>query len=214
MREVVEIIRAAFEAQKGGGLSYEGDAYKLSIPQFVRPHAPRVDIPICIAGVNRGMIRAAAAVADGLIGHPVYTRKYIAEKVQPELEGSRCELMPYVVCSVSNDREQARNEARAQIAFYYTTRIYHSILDVHGWREIGETISGAFRKGDFKAMAAAVPDELVDWIAVSGTPDEVRDQLKQWDGLTEQVLLYPPSIGVSPERVDENLQAIVETFGN
>ncbi len=118
-----------------------------------------------------------------------------------------------MICSVSEDREQARREARSQIAFYYTTRLYHSVLDVHGWRDIGETIAAAFRKLDFKAMEAAVTEEMIDAIAVAGTPGEVRDRIAQWEGLSDHLLLYSPSVGMKPERVQENLTAIAETFG-
>ena len=76
----------------------------------------RPTIPIYVAAVNRGMIRAAAAEADGLVGHPIYSRKYIADVVLPELAGTKCEPAIYVITAVSNDREQARREARAQIA--------------------------------------------------------------------------------------------------
>ena len=130
----------------------------------------------------------------------------------PELEGSRCELAPYVVCSISDDVEQARREARAQVAFYYTTRLYHSILEPHGWRETGEAIAAAFRKGDFSAMVDAVSDEMVDAISIAGTPDEVRDQIRQWEGLADHVILYSPSVGMRGGRVQENLDAIVDTF--
>src|SRR5262249_31047914 len=139
MKDAIGLVRAAFAAQKGGGLAYDGPYYHVKIPQYSRPGAARPEIPIAIAAVNRGMIRTAAAVANGLVGHPIYTRKYIAEAVRPELAGSRCELLAYVITSVSNDPVQARNEARAQIAFYYTTRLYHSVLKPHGWEAIGET---------------------------------------------------------------------------
>jgi probable F420-dependent oxidoreductase len=214
MREAVALVREAIRAQHGGGLSFKGDHYSVSIPGYVRPGAVRDQIPIYIAAVNRGMIRTAAAVGDGLIGHPVYTRKYIKEVVLPELDGSSCELAPYVICSISDDVDQARREARAQIAFYYTTRIYHSILDVHGWRAIGEEIAQAFRRQDFGAMSEAVPDELVDAIAIAGRPDEAQDRLRAWDGLTDHVLLYPTSGLASPERQRENVAAIIDTFGS
>jgi probable F420-dependent oxidoreductase len=213
MREAVKLVRAAIAAQSGGGLRFDGDYYHIHIPQYSRPGAPRMEIPVYIAAVNRGMIRAAAAVADGLVGHPIFTRKYIAEKVLPELEGSKCALAPYVLCAISNDVEQARRDVRAQIAFYYSTKLYHTVLDVHGWRDTGETIADAFKRGDFAAMTAAVPDALVDEIAIACRPDEARDRLKQWNGLTEQVLFYPPSAGVAPARVRENLAAIVDAFG-
>ncbi|HKC52586.1 MAG TPA: LLM class flavin-dependent oxidoreductase [Myxococcota bacterium] len=212
MREAVKLVRAAFAAQKGGGLKFDGRYYQVDIPQFARPGAPRAEIPVYVAAVNRGMIRAAAAVADGLVGHPIFTRKYIAEHVLPELAGSRCALAPYVICSVSDDVDRARREARAQIAFYYTTKLYHSVLDTHGWRSVGEEIAAAYRRGDFAAMSAAVPDALVDEIAIAGRPDEVRDRLHLWDELTDQPLLYPPTVGVPPGRVRENLAAIADTF--
>lgn len=214
MREAVALVRACFAARGGGGLSFDGKYYQVRIPQYMRPGAVRDAVPIYVAAVNRGMIRAAAAVADGLVGHPIFTRKYMAEVVRSELEGSSCELVPYVICSVSDDEEEARREARAQIAFYYSTRLYHSVLDVHGWRDVGETIAAAFKRRDFPAMAAAVPDELVDSIAVAGRPEEVRQRIEQWRGLADHLLLYAPSVGVSPGRVRENLSAIAETFGS
>jgi len=211
MREAVRLVRAVFAAKDGGGLSFEGKYYNVSIPQFRRAGAARPTIPIYVAAVNRGMIRAAAAEADGLVGHPIYSRKYIQDVVLPELAGTRCEPAIYVITAVSDDREQARREARAQIAFYYSTRLYHSVLEPHGWQSIGEEIAQAFRKGDWKAMSAAVPDEMIDAIAATGTPDEVRDRLQQWEGLSDHLLLYSPSVGMSAERIQENVTAIAET---
>lgn len=212
MRDAIGLVRAAIAARDGGGLQYDGPYYQVKIPLYSRPNAPRGDIPICVAAVNKGMVRVAAACADGLIGHPVYTRRYIREVVLPELAGSRCRLYPYVITVVSQDREQARAEARGQVAFYYTTRLYHSILKVHGWEAAGETIAQAFRRGDFAAMSAAVSDELLDEIAITGTPDEVRQQLEAWRELTDHVLLYSPNVGVKADRIVENLDAIVDTF--
>lgn len=212
MVEVVKIVRAAVAAKDGGGLTFEGEHYNISIPHYFRPNAPREQIPIYIAAVNKGMIRAAARVADGLVGHPVYTRQYIKDVVLPELDGSQCQLAPYVICSISDDVELARNEVRAQIGFYYTTAMYHSILDANGWREQGEVIAAAFKRGDMKAMTRAVTDEMVDEIAITGTPAEVKDRLEQWRGLTEQPLIYSPSIGMTRERTVENYQLIAETF--
>ncbi|MCZ6642893.1 MAG: LLM class flavin-dependent oxidoreductase [Gammaproteobacteria bacterium] len=212
IKDAIGLVRAAIAAQKGGGLIYEGPYYQVKIPAYSRPGAVRESIPVCMAAVNKGMIRAAAATADGLIGHPVFTRKYMAEKVLPVLDGSACELLPYVITAIADTTEQARNEARGQIAFYYTTRLYHSILEPHGWTGAGETIAAAFRKGDFAAMAAAVTEEMIDEIAIAGTIDEVRDQVKQWDRLADHIILYSPSIGMKGGRVQENLDAIIDTF--
>src|SRR5262245_48740001 len=87
MREAIELIRTAFAAQHGGGLRYEGRHYRVNIPLYVRPGAPRAQVPIYLAAVNRGMIRCAARAADGLIGHPIFTRRYLSEVVRPALAG-------------------------------------------------------------------------------------------------------------------------------
>ncbi len=63
-------------------------------------------------------------------------------------------------------------------------------------------------------MAEAMPDALVDEIAIACTPDEARDRLAQWKDLTEDPLLYAPQIGVRPEAVRENLDAILDCFGS
>ena len=80
-------------------------------------------------------------------------------------------------------------------------------------REVGEACRAALRTFDVKAMAAAVPDALVDEIAIACTPDEARDRLEQWRDLTEHPLLYAPTVGVPPERIASNVDAMLDIFG-
>jgi probable F420-dependent oxidoreductase len=222
MRELVRLLQAAFDAQKGGGLRFEGDFWKIKVPIYARPGAVRPRVPIWVAAVNRGMARAAGAVADALVGHPIATRRWHREVMLPEIragenetgrpEGS-CALAPYIVTSLAPTREQAVREAKGQIGFYYTTELYHSVLDLHGLRHVGAACREALRKFDTKAMAEAIPDSLVDEIAIACTPDEARDRLAEWSDLTEDPLFYAPSVGVKPGRVQENMDTILETFG-
>lgn len=214
VKDAIRLIRRTFAAGQGGGLDYEGDYYRIKIPQYQRRGSPRNEVPVYLAAVNKGMIKAAAEVADGLVGHPIFTRQYMSDVVAPILEGSPCTLTPYVITSIHEDAEVARNEARNQVAFYYTTRLYHSVLAGTGWEEAAETVAQAFRKGDFAAMAKAVPDEMVDAIALTGTADEVRDKISQWEKLADHVLLYSPSVGMSAERQIENQQTIIDTFSS
>ncbi len=222
MRELVELLRAAFAAQKGGGLRFDGKYWKVNVPHFARPGAARSSIPIWVAAVNRGMIAAAGAVADGLVGHPIATRRWHQEVTLPVLASAEasagraagaCALVPYVLVSIHPDRSQAIRDAKPQIGFYFTTEIYHSVLDLHGLRHVGEACRAALRRWDVRAMAEAIPDALVDEIAIACAPDEARDRLAQWKGLTEAPLLYSPAVGLSPERVRANLDAILDLFG-
>ena len=168
------------------------------------------------------MIAAAGSVADGLVGHPIATRRWHREVT---LEGLRtaeetagrekgaCALAPYVLMSIQESRDDAIRDAKSQIGFYYTTQLYHSILDLHGLRAVGEACRAAFRKMDFRALVDAVPDSLVDEIAIACTPDEAQDRLEQWRELTDQPLLYPPTVGVPPARLKANHDAIFSIFG-
>jgi probable F420-dependent oxidoreductase len=221
MQELVRLLRAAIHEQRGMGFRWEGRHWNVKIPMYAHP-APTGPIPIWIAAVNRGMVAAAGRVADGLVGHPIATRRWHREVTLPLLretevaagrpEGA-CGLAPYVITSLAPTREQAVREAKGQIGFYYTTELYHSVLDLHGAREVGAACRDAFRRQDFHAVADAVPDWLVDEIAVACTPDEARDRLSEWKDLTEFPLLYAPAFGVPEGRVRENLAAILETFG-
>lgn len=220
--ELVALLRAAFAAQHGGGLRFEGEFYDLKVPLYSRPAAAREQIPIWIAAVNRRMIHTAGLVADGLVGHPIATRRWHREVTLPGIrsgeaeagrDGGACVLAPYVMCSIAESREQAMREVKGQIGFYYTTELYHSILDLHGLREVGQTCRAAFKRMDLKALAEAIPDDLVDEIAIACTPDEAPERLAQWSDLTNDPLFYPPSIGVHPTRSLEISHTILETFG-
>jgi alkanesulfonate monooxygenase SsuD/methylene tetrahydromethanopterin reductase-like flavin-dependent oxidoreductase (luciferase family) len=222
MHELVRLLRAAFAAQKGGGFRWDGKHWRLSVPIYSRPGAPREQVPIWIAAVNRRMIATAGEVADGLVGHPIATRRWHREVTLPGLRAAEsaagraagaCALAPYVLTSIQPRREDAVRDAKCQIGFYFTTALYHTILDLHGLRSVGEACRAALRRFDVQAMADAVPDSLVEEIAIACTPDEAKDRLGQWRDLTEQPLLYAPTVGVPPARLHANLDAMLDIFG-
>jgi alkanesulfonate monooxygenase SsuD/methylene tetrahydromethanopterin reductase-like flavin-dependent oxidoreductase (luciferase family) len=223
MRELVLLLRAAFAAQGGGGFRWDGEFWQLSVPIYARPGAARPQIPIWVAAVNRGMIAAAGTVADGLVGHPIATRRWHREVTLPGLRAAEgasgrspgaCALAPYVLTSIQEKREDAVRDAKQQIGFYFTTALYHPILDLHGMREVGEACRAALRSWNVGAMADAVPDALVDEIAIACPPDEARDRLAQWKDLTQEPLLYAPTVGVARERIASNLAAMLAVFGS
>jgi probable F420-dependent oxidoreductase len=222
MTELVTLLRAVFAAKDGGGFRFEGKYWDLKVPLYVRANAAREQIPIWIAAVNKRMIRAAGNVADGLVGHPIATRRWhrdvtlsgiVAGEEETGRAAGACLLKPYLLTVIADTREQALREAKGQIGFYYTTKLYHSILEHHGWGHIGLACNAALKTFDLAALSEAITDELVDEIAIACAPDEAKDRLKQWDGLTDEVLFYPPTVGLAPERVVENAKAIVDVFG-
>ena len=222
MKELVILLREAFAAQQGLGFRFEGKYWKLHVPMYSRPHAARKQIPLWIAGVNRGMLSAAGQVADALVGHPIASRRWHREVTLPTLREAEskagradgaCALVPYVLTAIHEDRDQAIRDVKNQIGFYFTTSLYHSVLEHHGLQAVGKACRAALANFDINAMADAVPDSLVDEIAIACTPDEAQDRLAQWKDLCESPLIYAPSIGIPEERVRGHLENAIELFG-
>jgi alkanesulfonate monooxygenase SsuD/methylene tetrahydromethanopterin reductase-like flavin-dependent oxidoreductase (luciferase family) len=166
-------------------------------------------------------VSTAGEVAEGLVGHPLYSRKYLAEFVRPNLEmGARragrslkdVDITILLITAISHDRKQAIQEAKNQIAFYASVRSYEGILNLHGWEQQKLAIWEHFKTFNLPKMVEAVTDDMVEQIALAGTPEECREQLKKWEGLIDLPILYTPTAGVRSERVLENHRLIVETF--
>lgn len=215
MEELVPLVRSLLRLHEGP-VEHEGRFYRA----VVRPTAPvapplRTDVPIYMAGVNARMIEAAGAVADGLVGHPLFTPEYTRDVVRPALargaeRAGRAEPPPvagYLTCCVGEDGEHARMAARGVIAFNSTVSTYRPVLSHHGFDAEADRIRAAWERGDFAGMAAAVSDDMLEAIAVAGTPDEVRRQYEERRaGLFERTLLWTPLGGM------EQVRAAVGTF--
>ena len=140
--------------------------------------------------VQKGMLRTTGEVADGLVGHPLYSRKYIAEFIRPNIEvGARragrdpkdIDITTLLITAISHDRGQAIRDAKNQIAFYASVKSYEGILNMHGWEEQKLAIWKNFKTFNLPKMAAAVTDDMVEQIAIAGTPEECREQIgRKW----------------------------------
>jgi alkanesulfonate monooxygenase SsuD/methylene tetrahydromethanopterin reductase-like flavin-dependent oxidoreductase (luciferase family) len=169
----------------------------------------RTAIPLFTAGVNSRMVQVAGRVADGFIGHPLFGARYYDDVIRPAIEvgaakagreAKDVQIAGMVICSVSNDEEQARREAAAQIAFYAAPRTYGTVVDVSGFGAAGEQIRAAFASRDFDAMAAAVPDAMIDAMSAAGTPAQVAAKLEEFGRHVDHVIVYPASFAMTDER--------------
>ncbi|MFL5822091.1 MAG: LLM class flavin-dependent oxidoreductase, partial [Solirubrobacteraceae bacterium] len=199
-----------------GPLEHEGRFYRTIIhPTAPVPPPLRTEFPIYMAGVNARMIEAAGAVADGLIGHPLFTPEYTQDIVRPALargaaRAGRAEPPPiagYLTCIVDEDGEAARQTARGVIAFNSTVSTYRPVLAHHGFDTQAEEIRAAWKARDFAGMATAVSDQMLEAIAIAGTADEVRAQYEsRRAGVFERTLLWTPFGGL------EAVGRVIETF--
>src|SRR3954454_17275778 len=204
MEELVPLVRRLLRLHEGP-VDHDGRFYRLHVhPTAPVGPPPRVDLPIYLAGVNPRMIQAAGTFGDGLVGHPLFTTEYVREVARPALErgaerAGRDAPVPiagYLTCSVGEDRDAARQAARAVVAFNSTVKTYRVVHRLHGWEEHAERIRELWMSGDFAAAIGEVPDEMLDAIALAGTPDEVRERFaERWDGVYEHTLLWPTAFG-------------------
>jgi probable F420-dependent oxidoreductase len=208
MEELVPLIRALLRLNEGP-LTHEGRFYRTVVhPTAPVPPPLRSDLPIYMGGVNPRMIEAAGAVADGLVGHPLFTGQYTCEVVRPALaRGAKRSGRPqppiagYVTCFVDEDREAARQAARLVVAFNSTVSTYRPILTLHGFDSQADEIRAAWERRDLAGMAAAVSEEMLDAIAIAGTADEVRAHYDERRvGLFERTLLWTPWQGFDAVR--------------
>lgn len=218
MEELVGLLRQIWRLHEGP-IAHDGRFYKLHLTPTAEIMPPaRARIPVFTAGVNPRMIETAGRVADGLLGHPLFSRAYVEEVVQPAIatglahadrEQGVVELVGVLICSIDDDAARARREAAAQLAFYSAPKTYAGVLDSAGFAKAGAAIRDAFAAGDHDTMVAATPDEMVDAMGAAGTADEVRARIADAETLYDHVVVYPPSFGLTQERCDELAELLV-----
>jgi probable F420-dependent oxidoreductase len=226
MGEYVRAMRAVWAMERGEDVTFDGELYRVLRPGLAgRGRAADRPEPRCyVAAVGPLMVAAAATHADGILGHPFTSLKYLTGEVLPRIEGalagagrdrSSFTVAQGLILCIADDRDVAVREAKAQIAFYGTTPNYRPVFASHGDEALMEELRRVFVASDrdLDAMVAAVPDEVVERYAVAGTPDEVRDRVAEFGAHVDHLILGGAWYRVPPQRMAENLWAILETFG-
>jgi 5,10-methylenetetrahydromethanopterin reductase len=208
--DLVGAVKAWLHAENGERVRYDGEFYRVDAA-VQAPVLGRLDIPVLMAGFNKGMVAAAARSADGVIGHGLFTARWWDDVVRPALQqgGAERENPPvehgWLITAVDDeDPERAAADARKMVGFYLTVRTYDPYVEHHGWTTEVAALREAFKRGDMKGMAAAVSEEMLEEITVCGTTADARAQLarRQAEGSLgrDVVFLAPPSFLVSPRR--------------
>jgi probable F420-dependent oxidoreductase len=223
IREVVQIIRLISEnAHRGEPIRFKGQFYDLDIQGWQRPsHPVREHFPIYLAGVREGMIRTAAQVADGLLGHPIYPLRWVRDVVTPALarglhesgrERDGFRLCLGVCCAIDSDLGAAKRAAAATIAFYATVNTYEPLFSAFSQEVAG--IQAAAVRNDTAAMIDCVSDEMVETFAVVGDVDSARKKLAAYGELADQVILSPPDQLIDEREADRYRAALIEALGS
>jgi probable F420-dependent oxidoreductase len=226
MAEYVQAMRTVWRIERGEDVTFDGDIYRVLRPGLAGPGraAERAMPRTYVAAVGPLMTAAAATYADGILGHPFTSLRYLTEEVLPRIEGALGDagraredftVAQGLILCIAEDREVAVREAKAQIAFYGTTPNYLPVFAAHGDEPLMEELRRVFVSSgrDVDAMVAAISDEVLERYAVAGTPDEVRDRVAEFEQHVDHLILGGAWYRVPPQRMAENLWAILETFG-
>jgi probable F420-dependent oxidoreductase len=204
MREFVAGLHAIWSAWKDGSkLRFEGEFYthRIMTPMFTPEPHPYPAPKVFLAAVGEAMTEMCGEVADGHLGHPMVSKRYLEEVTLPALtrglQRSRRDRNAFqvsaevMVATGTNDDEQATATAatRKQIAFYGSTPAYRKVLDLHGWGDLHAELNRLSKEGEWDAMAALIDDDMLNAFAVVGPVDAIATGLrKRCAGVVDRVL--------------------------
>lgn len=223
LREVIEIVRLVVGKSHTGELTrYEGKYYQLDFSEFQGLRPPlRTHIPIWVAGLRQPLLRLGAEVADGVIGHPIWSIEWATTRVMDDIKAglakagrqrSDLEFNLWLLVAPNNDRRQAIEDARATVAFYGGVEQYEPYFAAHGFGREARALQEGVKRGDFLSVKHLVTDEMAQTFVICGKPDEVKARLEKVWEVADSVSLGPPAIGLSPDQMNSYAVEIARLF--
>lgn len=223
MREVVEIVRMVVEKGHTGALGkYDGRYWHHDFSELQPTMAPvRTKIPIWIAALRPPLIRLAGEIADGVMGHPIWSLEWASTKVMDDLKaglaksGRKREDIDFNVwlwVAPNDDRKQSVEDARGTVAFYAGIEQYEEYFAAHGFRDEARALQDGVKRGDYLGVKHLVTDEMAQTFVVCGTPDEVRERVSGIWEFADSACLNPPSYGLDAGAMLRYGARIAEVF--
>ena len=204
LREYIEIMRLVFARE--APVEYQGVHYQLPYrgpdstglgkPLKSILHCER-KIPIYTASLQPKSVAMSAQLCDGFF--PVWMNPDRYDLFQEPIEqglaqaGSskslaQFDVAPFVTVALGDDLEQCRMPVKAMLALYVggmgarDKNFYNDYATRLGYGDAARRIQDLYLAGKKTEAMAAVPDQLVDDIALVGPADRIRDQAQRWIG--------------------------------
>jgi F420-dependent oxidoreductase-like protein len=211
-REYIEIVRTIL--RRDAPLEHHGahydipysgdDATGLGKPLKIIVHPPRADVPIYLAAIGPKNVALAAEIADGWL--PIFfSPERFAETHRPMLDegfaqrGGRpdgWDLAAHVPVVVTDDVDAGRDFLKPLLALYVGgmgakgQNFYTRLAERYGYADAAATIQDLYLSGKKNEAIAAVPDALVDEVALVGDRGRIADRVAAFreSGVTTLVL--------------------------
>jgi F420-dependent oxidoreductase-like protein len=204
-REYVEIVRAIIAREQP--VAFEGEHYQLpykgkgedglgvALKLILHPLRPR--IPIYIGALGPKNIELTAEIADGWL--PIFLAPRCFEEVfgkslakgflkagSGKAPGNGFDIAPVVSVVLDDDVDAARLPVKQRIALYIggmgapKKNFSNQLIRRFGYEEAAEEIQALFLAGRREEAVAAVPDELIDDVALCGPRERIDSLLDAW----------------------------------
>jgi alkanesulfonate monooxygenase SsuD/methylene tetrahydromethanopterin reductase-like flavin-dependent oxidoreductase (luciferase family) len=177
--------------------------------------------PVYGAALNEAMIRAVVRSSDGLVLHPVaIARTHLHKRVLPAIPGD-FSVAVWRISSIADDDALARSDARRQLAFYFSTPSYKTVLEGTPWTAVSDAVQAAFAQArpnvDWRALEHLIPDEMVDELTLAGTPDRVARRAAELErdlhtAGVDEIVFQTVGIDLTPDESLRRSEAIIRTL--
>ncbi|GAB3863574.1 LLM class F420-dependent oxidoreductase [Micromonospora andamanensis] len=174
-RDVLRFLRAALR-----GETVDGAFDTFAVRRFTLDRAPMVPPPLLLAALRPGMLRLAAAEADGVILNWLAATDVPRAVAELGQRRPQFEVAARIFVCPTEDAGYARTLGRRMITSYLTVPAY---AEFHRWLGRQEALAGmwaAWAAGDRRGALAAIPDEVVDALILHGSPEQCRAQVNRY----------------------------------
>jgi F420-dependent oxidoreductase-like protein len=195
-REYVEIVREILKREKP--LEHHGEHYDipytgegatgLGKPLKLIIHPRRADIPIYLAAIGPKNVALTAEIADGWL--PVFFAPSRFQETYGEAfagtDLASFDIAPTVSVVLGDDVDACRSMVKPGLALYIGgmgargRNFYNDLACRYGYEGAAKEIQDLYLDGKKKEAAAAVPDQLVDEVALCGPKERIADLLETW----------------------------------
>lgn len=202
MRENIEVVRKLLARER---VTYHGEFVHLTDVELDVVHGrkePR-NVPLYIGATGPKMLELTGEIADGVVLNYLVSPQYNVGALERLETGAKragkrlddIDRPQLVVCSVDADRQKALDGARKLVTQYLgqqphimkASGVSQDLLD-----EINQVLTWPATKEQIEEAMKLVPDDVVQLITASGTPDEVKAKVREYmDAGATCPILYP-----------------------
>jgi F420-dependent oxidoreductase-like protein len=219
--EIVRTILAREKPLEHHGEHYDipytgPGATGLGKPLKLIVHPERPSVPIYLAAIGPKNVELAGEIADGLL--PIfYSPSRFLDVYGPALEAGFArhtattgsakgfqsaesfDLAASCTVVLGDDVQRCRDAVKPALALYVGgmgakgRNFYNDLACRYGFEAAAATIQDLYLGGHKAEAVAAVPDELVDQVALCGPAERIADRLEEWKASPVGTLVVSPN---------------------